>query len=666
MSGMENAIEQKVAILDFGAQFSKVIDRRVRENNIYSVILPLNTSAAEIKAAGYKAVIVSGGPNSVYAPNAPKYDPAIFQLDVPILGICYGFQLINKEFGGSVSSGQIREDGQTEILVDTSCKLFDGLKQEQLVLLTHGDSVTKSSVAPGFRVAGSSGDHVSVIANESRRIYGVQFHPEVDLTENGHQMFSNFLKKIVGLDGSYTMINRELMCIDEIKQTVGDKKVLVMVSGGVDSAVCAALLNRALGADRVVAIHIDTGFMRLNESSKVMDSLQANGLKVYRYNYIDKFLNARLELPSSNPEEVHVATPPLKFTTLPEHKRMIIGDTFIRCKDIVMKELNLSTDMFFAQGTLRPDLIESASELASGHADVIKTHHNDTALVRELRSLGKVIEPLKDFHKDEVRELGATLGLPEEIVHRHPFPGPGLAIRIICATEPFIEESFQSTEHLLNEIIDEFNKKFRTAIVSTLLPIKSVGVQGDCRSYSYVVALSTDLPKIPWDVLEKIAKTIPSRCHNINRVAFAFGGAIKQPVRDITKTYVNEGTLYSLRQADHIVESILRASDPKTGQPLVHLKPAMNCIQQMPVVMLPIHFDRQFTAPQSFPSICHSYCLRPFITRDFMTGKAAIPGKDINELVILEMAERIKRDVPSTSRVLIDLTSKPPGTTEWE
>uniref|UniRef100_A0A915D6Q1 GMP synthase (glutamine-hydrolyzing) n=1 Tax=Ditylenchus dipsaci TaxID=166011 RepID=A0A915D6Q1_9BILA len=316
-----------------------------------------------------------------------------------------------------------------------------------------------SKVCPAsneFKVIAQSGDFIAGIGNDKRKIYGVQFHPEVDLTENGAKMISNFLRKVVGLSAIYTIVNRELICIKKIRQVVGDKNVLVMVSGGVDSTVCAALLHKAL-----VPV---------------------------KFNFVDEFLNGQVNYNG-------IETPPLKLALNPEDKRMIIGDTFIKCKDIAMQKLHLDIDMlkghdmqsmFLAQGTLRPDLIESASELASGCAEVIKTHHNDTALVRELRNLGKVIEPLQDFHKDEVRELGRALGLPESIVNRHPFPGPGLAIRILCATEPFKDDNYVLTQRLVQEVATEFSDSVRC----TLLPIQSVGVQGDRRSYSYVAALS--------------------------------------------------------------------------------------------------------------------------------------------------------------------------------
>ena len=504
------------------------------------------------------------------------------------------------------------------IHVDNNCDLFHGLDPDEKVLLTHGDSVLEGTVAPGFKIIASSGTLVAGIGNEEKNIFGVQFHPEVDLTENGAQMFENFLRRIAKLEANYTMDNRQDMCIEEIKQIVKDKSVLVMVSGGVDSAVCCALMSKALGTERIVAIHIDNGFMRLNESDRVMVALKELGVRIHRFNCIDDFMNGTFV--DKNGKE----TPPLSKTVSPEDKRRIIGDTFIRCKDRIMNELGLNSDMFLAQGTLRPDLIESASAIASGFADTIKTHHNDTALVRELRDLGKVVEPLKDFHKDEVRELGRNLGLKRDIVERHPFPGPGLAIRILCAEKPFIDESYEDTRISIQKIANEFSEGIR----ATLLPIKSVGVQGDCRTYSYVAALSTNERPIPWVILHQIAKAIPNRVFNINRVVYVFGDEVKEEVKDITVTYLSEETISELQQADYIVYNLLVGKDAGEERSR-NLSKIIDKIQQMPVISIPVHFDRK----QGEASAKRSIVLRPFITRDFMTGKAALPGRDIPEEV---------------------------------
>uniref|UniRef100_A0A915PIU1 GMP synthase (glutamine-hydrolyzing) n=1 Tax=Setaria digitata TaxID=48799 RepID=A0A915PIU1_9BILA len=679
---LENAYKGCVAILDFGAQFGKIIDRRVREQNVFSEILPFNTKAAVMVDKGcYKAIILSGGPSSVNSPKAPEFDPAILTCGIPVLGICYGFQLINKAFGGHVSKKSIREDGQLEVDVDTTCPLFKGLTTRQKVLLTHGDSVTERTVANGFKVVGRSANFVVAIADERRKLYGVQFHPEVDLSICGKEILHNFLFDIAGVTDGFTIDNREQKCIQEIRSLVADKKVLVMVSGGVDSTVCAALLHKALGSDRVIAIHIDNGFMRSKESDRVVESLNKLNLKVRRYNAFYAFMNGRIAVGNE------LSTPLMK-TIHPELKRKIIGDTFMRMKDKIMDELKLDKDVFLAQGTLRPDLIESASHLASSHADVIKTHHNDSALVRELRDLGKILEPLKDFHKDEVRELGISLGLPEHIVYRHPFPGPGLAIRIVCAERPLITDFdlFVTTQHHLHlianlPVCDKDSEEFSTItqhlsesdlesisihdfeVATTLLPVQSVGVQGDGRSYAYAAALSTNERPIPWELLDRLARLIPRLLHNINRVVYVFGDAIEYPVNDVTRTYLNDFTIGLIQWADRLAYDVLCGLD-EDGKRDPTLEACLQMIQQMPVVMVPVHFDRD--PLERKVSTLRSFVLRPFITNDFMTGVAALPGRDIPEQNILEIVRRITERVPLTSRIMIDLTSKPPGTTEWE
>ncbi|PIO71109.1 GMP synthase domain protein, partial [Teladorsagia circumcincta] len=357
-AGNGHADIDRVAVLDFGAQYGKVIDRRVREANVLSEMFPLKAKVKDIlKKGNFKAIIISGGPNSVYVEGAAQPDPEVFLCGLPVLGICYGFQLINKGHGGDVAREQVREDGQCKVWLDTSCDLFHGLNESEQVLLTHGDSVTEKTVAPGFKIVARNGGQVAGIACPEKRLYGVQFHPEVDLTTNGRKMFENFLFRISGCASSYTMTNREQMCIEEIRKTVGDKKVLVLVSGGVDSSVCAALLNRAIGPDRITAIHIDNGFMRKDESDRVVESLKEINLPVHREYAGLKFMVATASGKSGEGE-------PLDRTTDPELKRQIIGNTFIRVKDRVMEELKLNKDDYFlAQGTLRPDLIESCQQL---------------------------------------------------------------------------------------------------------------------------------------------------------------------------------------------------------------------------------------------------------------------------------------------------------------
>ncbi len=615
---------QQLAILDAGAQYGKVIDRRIRELQVESHLLPMDTPASEL--AHYRAIIISGGPESVYGEHAPKYDPGLFELDIPVLGICYGMQLMNYVKGGTVEKKATREDGPFEISIKNDSLLFEGLDQKQEVLLTHGDTVDK--VADGFRVIGMSGELVAAIENPEHKWYGVQFHPEVDLTVHGKQVYSNFLFKIAGFDATYTMEDRQQKALAYIQEKVGDGQALVLVSGGVDSTVSAALVTTALGKEHVRALHIDTGFMRLNESQTVKVALEKFGLELEVIDASDTFLNATTTINGHQ-------TKPLTETTNPEEKRKIVGDTFIRVAESTLAKIDLPREkIFLVQGSLRPDLIESASSMVSSKAEVIKTHHNDTALVRELRSAGRVVEPLADYHKDEVRELGEMLGLPDALVWRQPFPGPGLSIRILCADEPYMTEDFTR----INQELVKFSPNFP----ATLLPVRTVGVQGDGRSYSYLAGLSGE-PN--WPELSKIARQIPKKIHQINRVAYVFGEPLTEPVTTITPTRLTKPTLDLLRQADAIVNQILLDHD------------LLKKISQVPVILFPVSFGE---------SGKRSIGIRTIITKDFMTGVPAIPGKDIPVATVELMVKRILAEVPGIARVAYDLTSKPPGTTEWE
>lgn len=704
INGLEGSKEGAlVAILDAGSQFGKVIDRRCRELNVESHILPLSTKASELKML-YKAIIISGGPGSINDVDAPLYDESIFHSGVPVLGICYGLHMIVKSFGGTVGKGSLRYDGRVSLQLDVNCPLFRNLSEQEECLLTHGDSV--SSVPSCFTTVSKVDKIVMGVAKEDSKIYGLQFHPEVDLTTNGRVMLRNFLYDVAGIKPTYTIANREEECVKYIRNTVGVKKVVMLISGGVDSAVAAALLSRALPADQIIGVHVDHGFMRMDESRQVAESLARLGIKVKVINAHNVFKFSRTMLHENG---VSVESDTLSMVEEPEYKRKIIGDTFANVfENEVVRKMNLkSEDVFLGQGTLRPDLIESASSLASSKANAIKTHHNDSYLIRQLRNQGRVVEPLKDFHKDEVRILGRQLGLPAHITNRHPFPGPGLAIRILCASQPQKCDTYHRIQSLL-EIMTRYEDFHTEAIQarhlidstlpatdlqelisisqshklrSILLPIRSVGVQGDARSYSYVAALSLDTSRsgsanvldsdvemagdansrneknseIPWRDLFRLSQMITRVCHAINRVVYVFGGfgdCAEEVTEHVTFTRLWPENIEKLRKADHVATKILHDSD------------SAKCIQQMPVILLPVQFESIDTTLGV--AVKHSICLRPFITNDFMTGLAAVPGRDISEEVVLKMASEIKRNCPGISRVVYDMTNKPPGTTEWE
>ena len=604
----ENKNKNKVAILDAGAQYGKVIDRKIRELCFESHILPLNASLSVLKE--YDAIIISGGPQSVYNKNSLRPHPELFNINKPILGICYGMQLIGQYFDCKITKTTVREDGQMCVVLKQD-PLFTNLKLVQQVLLTHGDSVTELS--QDIKAIGTSDNAIVAIRHVNRNIVGVQFHPEVDLTINGKYMLRNFLIHVAKLKPTFQLPNRMDNCLLNLKRQIGDKCVIILLSGGIDSTVCFHLLCRV--TTNIYGIHIDTGFMRKNESETVMNYFKLFKIPV-------KLIKLWPHLVDSN----------ISSITNPEEKRKLIGNTIIKITEQTVKELISIQKYFLVQGTLRPDLIESGSHLASPSADIIKTHHNDTELVRILRAKGRIIEPLKDYHKDEVRQIAKMLNLPDYIVKKQPFPGPGLAIRILCK---------DSTKDMAKENISLSVQQKLKQYNATMLPIKSVGVQGDCRSYSYVALLNefNRLDRLDMKSLFRQSKIIPKNIHKVNRVVFPLTRVGK--IRSL-KTFLTHDNIELLQEMDDIV--------------MKHLSLFNHCISQIPVVLLPLSLRNN-------DKKC--IVLRPFITNDFMTGIAAIPGKDIPMQVINELVKKLM-GTNKISGVLYDLTSKPPGTTEWE
>ncbi len=628
----------KVAILDCGAQYTKVIDRRVRELNVDTEIFPVNVEIARLKDKGFSGIILSGGPESVYEPGSPRCASELFELGVPVLGICYGMQLMTHHFGGVVEGKTIKEYGETHISVKTDSLLFSGLEATQQVLMSHGDSVAK--LPEGFRQIATSiqrdgNQIVAGIEHAEKKMVGVQFHPEVNLTEHGEVMLRNFLYQVCGLSGNYVLSDRLEETLEAIRQQVGENNVIVLVSGGVDSTVTAALLLKALGPEKVYAIHIDSGLMRHEESAKVAEALKALGLKHL------EVLHAEAQFLSQPVQVDGYLVGPLSQVTDPETKRRIIGDVFYQLTQQTIEKLNLDMDhTYIAQGTLRPDLIESGNRGISATAHKIKTHHNDVPVIQEQREKGMIVEPNKDLHKDEVRQIGRMLGLPEELVIRQPFPGPGLGIRVLCTEKPFMTDTFARTNVDLEELAKQ------QGFSGTILPVQTVGVQGDHRSYSYLAALAKhDILSTPWDALRELTQDIPNRLHEVNRVTLVLNrDHLPETVHEITPTHLTPDTLAKLRRLDHMVSEAFI----QTG--------LYGAISQLLTVLVPVDISGAGG---------HSVAIRAVVTHDYMTARPAAIGKEIPVEFLKTLAQRLSNQ-PGVDLVLYDITSKPPATVEWE
>jgi GMP synthase (glutamine-hydrolysing) len=495
-----------VLVVDFGAQYAQLIARRVREANVYSEIVPSTISAQEVKGKNPSAIILSGGPSSVYAENAPKIDEAIFTIGVPIFGICYGFQVMAATLGGVVTRTGKSEFGRTQTTVVSESKTFGGLNSQQKTWMSHGDAVTKAP--EGFTTTASTeSTPIAAFENATGTLAGVQFHPEVIHTEYGQKILENWLINIANCEATWTTKNIAENEIAHAREIIGNKRVICGLSGGVDSAVAAAIIQRAVG-DQLTCVFVDHGLLRKGEAQQVeSDFVATTGIKLVTIDTAQQFLTA------------------LKGITDPEEKRKIIGREFIRAFESAARDIASDADVeFLVQGTLYPDVVESGG--GTGTAN-IKSHHNVGGLPDDLKF--KLIEPLRSLFKDEVRQVGIELGLPEEIVWRQPFPGPGLAIRIVGEVTQERLDLLRHADAITREELKlaELDRDIWQCPVVLLADVRSVGVQGDGRTYGHPIvlrpvssedAMTADWSRIPYEVLEKISTRITNEVPDVNRV----------------------------------------------------------------------------------------------------------------------------------------------------
>jgi GMP synthase (glutamine-hydrolysing) len=515
---------KKILILDFGSQYTQLIARRVREANVYCELHPWDMPDADIKAFDASGVILSGGPNSVYEDETPKAPQAVFELGVPVLGICYGMQTMAAQLGGAVESGKVREFGYAEIRAQGHSKLFDGIQDKANaqghglldVWMSHGDKVTR--LPQGFSViASNEATPIAAMADESRRFYAVQFHPEVTHTNQGKALFARFVHDICGCGRDWNMPDYVGEAVEKMRAQVGAEEVILGLSGGVDSSVAAALLHRAIGK-QLTCVFVDNGLLRLNEAEQVMETFAKNlGVKVIHVDASAEFMKH------------------LKGVSDPEQKRKIIGREFV---EVFQRESSkLKQAKWLAQGTIYPDVIESAGA-KTNKAHAIKSHHNVGGLPDSLHL--KLLEPLRELFKDEVRELGVALGLPADMVYRHPFPGPGLGVRILGEVKHEYAELLRRADAIFIEELrntrDASGKtwyELTSQAFAVFLPVKSVGVMGDGRTYEWVVALravqtqdfmTAHWAELPYALLGKVSNRIINEVRGINRVVFDISG----------------------------------------------------------------------------------------------------------------------------------------------
>jgi len=574
----------QIVVLDAGGQYCHLIARKVRDLGVYAEVRPSETPAYELASA--RGILISGGPSSVYDTGSPTVDPAIFACGVPVLGICYGQQLMAYLLGGEVRKGDRGEYGMATLDLDPACDpLFAGLDGRQQVWMSHRDAV--EALPEGFSAVGRTATcAIAAIAAPARKLYAVQFHPEVVHTERGKEYLANFVFRVCGCKEDWDALGRLPALEREIREAAGSRNVFFFVSGGVDSSVAFALCARALGESRVRGVYVDTGLMREGETEFIRG---LGGVEVETA--AEQFLTA------------------LEGVTDPERKRQIIGEEFVRVQERIFSERGLAGENWIlGQGTIYPDTIESGG---TANAAVIKTHHNRVAGIRKLIEAGRIVEPLKSFYKDEVRAAGRELGLPAELLERHPFPGPGLAIRCLCS---------------------ETGAPVRATEDGYIVPVNSVGVQGDSRSYA--PALAIDAPD------HVRATTLINRLHGVNRVIAGVETRLPVSQMRVRACSLTPERLARLRRADAAVRRLSQRSGFDRG------------VWQFPVILIPLG---------STPEFPDSVVLRPVASVDGMTAESVPIGPEL----LQEMRAELLRQ-EGIAGVFLDLTHKPPGTIEWE
>ncbi len=601
-----------IAVVDFGGQYAHLIATKVRRLRVLAEIRQPEDPIDAFRR--YKGIILSGSPSLSAFGEDSTYNKAIYDLDTPILGFCFGHQEIAKHYGGTVVHGG-REWGPADLHILVEHPLFTGLGRTERVWMSHFDSVT--SVGPGFDEVGYSemgtvgtSHRYAAIGSSRLRRYGFQFHPEVDDTVHGTEMIANFVFGVCGCRPSWTMDRYVEERVEQVRRQVGDQSVFLLASGGVDSTVAARLLAMAIGPERLHLLHVDNGLMRKNESRDVLETFRGFGLGENVH-----FVDASRDFLGALAGEVE-----------PERKRRIIGDTFIRVFEREAKALGIEGHLL-GQGTIYPDTIETGG---TKRADTIKTHHNRVPVIERMIEAGRVVEPLADLYKVEVRELGEMLGIARELVWRHPFPGPGLGVRLLCSTGVEARDGFDQLEPGVEEVSRQYGLR------AMALPLKSVGVKADLRSYEHPVLISG---AAHWDRLVEMAAAVFKHVPGINRCMWNLGGDAPREVRPLAAS-VTGARLDLLRDADHLVMEGLRRHG------------IYDSIWQCPTVLVPLEVDgagREFVI------------VRPIHSERAMTATPAqLPDALLDDLRAQILA------LPGVSGLALDITTKPPGTIEWE